>query len=222
MGRGIDYSGPLGTCNRDPETGIRYGVIPLGALGEFAHESFEPEYAHNCPHCGEDIDTDEEWETDACPTCGKESDEDDRWGDEPIGYSLRGAGYEGFQDSAGDAWFTLSPYYTRAAFCSPCAPGACYLTSPCDEGERAYCPGPDWFDKDDPAPFQIYSVATGRRVPAVGDKLTATEPGECFETGRVYTVIAVYDGKMDLECAALDTTVSGVQIDDPSLQPYKG
>ena len=50
----------------------------------------------------------------------------------------------------------------------------------------------------------------------------ATTPDECFETGKVYTVVAVYDGKMDLECAALDTTVAGVQIDDPSLQPYTG
>lgn len=56
------------------------------------------------------------------------------------------------------------------------------------------------------------------RVCAVGDKLIATGPGECFETGKVYTVVAVYDGKMDLECALLDTTVAGVQIDDPNLQ----
>jgi hypothetical protein len=56
----------------------------------------------------------------------------------------------------------------------------------------------------------------------VGDKLIATAPGECFETGRVYTVLAVYDGKMDLECAALDTTVAGVQIDESDLQPYRG
>jgi hypothetical protein len=54
----------------------------------------------------------------------------------------------------------------------------------------------------------------------VGDELLATGPGECFETGAVYTVVAVYDGKMDLECVALDTTVAGVQIDDPNLQPY--
>ena len=59
-------------------------------------------------------------------------------------------------------------------------------------------------------------------VPAVGDKYIATGPGECFETGKVYTVVAVYDGRMDLECTALDTTVAGVQIDDPSLQPYTG
>lgn len=55
---------------------------------------------------------------------------------------------------------------------------------------------------------------------AVGDKLIATGPGECFETGRVYTVVAVYDGKMDLECASLDTTVAGVRIDEPNLETY--
>lgn len=51
-----------------------------------------------------------------------------------------------------------------------------------------------------------------------GDKFTATAGGECFETGKTYTVVAVYGDKMDLECAVLDTTVAGVQIDDPNLQ----
>lgn len=68
-------------------------------------------------------------------------------------------------------------------------------------------------------PFQVHNPAAITRV-STGDRLIATAPGQSFETGRVYTVVAVYDGKMDLECAALDLTVAGVQIDDPSLQPY--
>ena len=171
MGRGIDYSGPLGTCNRDPDTGIRYGVIPLGALGEFAHESFEPHYDATCGHCGEDWP--EDLDTPAnCPACGNHVRDGEQFGDEPSSQICDEPssqicdehGYKAHLDSSGDAWFTLSPYYTRAAFCSPCAPGACYLTSPCEDGERAYCPGPDWFDEDNPAPFPIYSVATGERV----------------------------------------------------------
>jgi hypothetical protein len=230
MGRGIDYSGPGGTCNRDATTGIGYGIIPLSALSEFAHESFEAEYDDLCPHCGEDWPADLETgrlhdrgshkERGAdCPACGKFVRDGDTTGDEPSREVLDDGSYQGFLDSSGDAWFTLSPYFTRAQFCSPCAPGACYLTNPTEDGERAYCPGPDWFD--DEAPYPIYSVATGRRVPTVGAELIATGPGESFETGAVYTVVAVHDGKMDLECAALDTTVAGVQIDDPNLQPQE-
>lgn len=53
---------------------------------------------------------------------------------------------------------------------------------------------------------------------APGTEYIARAPGECFETGRRYKVVAVYDGRMDLECAALDTTVAGVRIDDPALE----
>lgn len=163
MARGIDYSGPLGTCNRDPETGIRYGIVPVHSLGEFTFESFEPEYDPSCPGCGDDWP--EDLETPAkCPACGRDVRDGAQYPDEPSRNVLSGDGYEGFLDSSNDAWFTKSPYFTRAAFCSPCAPGACYLTSPCDDGERAYCPGPEWFDEHNPAPFPIYSVATGLQV----------------------------------------------------------
>lgn len=52
----------------------------------------------------------------------------------------------------------------------------------------------------------------------LGTEYIARAPGECFETGRRYKVVAVYDGRMDLECAALDTTVAGVRIDDSALE----
>lgn len=163
MGAGIDYSGPLGTCNRDPETGIRYGIIPLYALGEFAFESFEPEYDAACGYCGEewpeDLDTPAE-----CPSCGEHVSDGEQYADEPSRNVLHDADYDGFVDSSSDAWFTRSPFYTLARFCSPCAPGACYLTSPDDDGARAYCPGPEWYDEHNPAPHPIYSVTTGERV----------------------------------------------------------
>lgn len=168
MTRGIDYSGPSGTVNRDPETGIRYGIIPIHRLGEFAHDSFEPEYDPHCPHCGEpwesadycDRPDGEDW----CAHCDARSRDDDRYGDEPSRVTLDDGETKGMLDESGDVWIFRSPYYTRAAFCSPCAPGACYLTSPCDDGERAYCLGPDWFDEDNPAPYPIYSVESGERV----------------------------------------------------------
>lgn len=61
----------------------------------------------------------------------------------------------------------------------------------------------------------ISSMAT-KRI-RKGDNLTARAPGESFETGAVYTVLAVYDGKMDLECTRLDVTIAGVRVDDPNL-----
>lgn len=166
MTRGIDYSGPGSTVNRDVETGIRYGVIPLGRLGEFAHESFEPEYDQACPACGDDLpdDFDTYGVDPKCPHCKVDLRGSETTCDEPSRQVCDDGEYKAELDSSSDAWFYKSPYFTRAAFCSPCAPGACYLTSPCEDGERAYCPGPDWFDADNPAPFPIYSVATGELI----------------------------------------------------------
>lgn len=176
--RGIDYAGRDGTCNRDLKTGIRYGIIPLHELNEFAHDSFNPEYDECCPYCGEDWPADIEmcgrpdkrttlgftpYGAD-CPACGEFVREDDTTPDEPSRITLDEPGYEGMLASDNDVWIFRSPYFTRAAFCSPCAPGACYLTSPCVDGERAYCLGPEWFDEDNPAPYPIYSVETGALV----------------------------------------------------------
>ncbi len=160
--RGIDYSGTGATCNRDLTTGIRYGIIPLHGLNEFAYDSFEPEYDACCPSCGREIDTDDI--PCFCPECEEDIDEDNAYADEPSRITLDEPGYEGMLDSSNDVWVFRSPYFTRAAFCSPCAPGACYLTSPCVDGERAYCLGPEWFDEDNPAPYPIYSVETGELV----------------------------------------------------------
>jgi hypothetical protein len=57
MGRtdypGIDYS--LGQANRDPETGIHYGVINANRIPHIWDDA-EPEYHKGCPHCGNDLD----------------------------------------------------------------------------------------------------------------------------------------------------------------------
>jgi hypothetical protein len=48
---GIDYG--LGQSNIDPKTGIRYGVISQGSVGEAWHESSEADYGPACcPNCG--------------------------------------------------------------------------------------------------------------------------------------------------------------------------
>jgi hypothetical protein len=180
MGRGIDYSGPLGAVeniNRDPVTGIRYGVISQHVLSGDALDDFEAHYTARCPHCADEIPDDTHftmrtvkrpggaitnvYATD-CPSCGKLIREDDQYSDEPDARVVDDGKYQAHLDSAGDAWFTKSPYYTRAAFCSPCAPGACYITSSCDDGERCFCPGPDWFEEG--APFPIYKVENDERV----------------------------------------------------------
>ena len=62
-------------------------------------------------------------------------------------------------------------------------------------------------------------VTAAHCAPSLGDRYIARAPGASFtlETGHTYTVVAVYDGHMDLECDALDVTVAGVRISDPAL-----
>lgn len=84
----------------------------------------------------------------ACLDCARSFDSDDAWGDDgPVnGHVLDDGEYkahQGYDDC--DVFILKSPYYTRAQFCSPCAPGAAYLRSPCEDGPKAYCFAPDWF-----------------------------------------------------------------------------
>jgi DNA-directed RNA polymerase subunit RPC12/RpoP len=176
---GIDYSGPGSTVNRDPETGIRYGIISLHKLGEFAPESFEAEYDARCPHCGTEVPDDTHFTAENRPTnamhgyyavclsCEKPFEEDDQYSDEASRNICDDGEVKASLDPDGDVWVFMSPYFTRAAFCSPCAPGACSLNSPCDDGERAYCLGPDWFDDLNRPPYPIYSAATGELIEVV-------------------------------------------------------
>jgi len=77
-------------------------------------------------------------------------------------------GYALQTDDDGDLWIIKSPYFTHAAFCSPCAPGACHLRNPLelpDPANKCYCLGHDWFD-DGKAPYPVYSIATGKQIVA--------------------------------------------------------
>lgn len=148
--RGIDYG--LGRTNVDQETGIRYGVIPIGCL---CHENddLEAVYWCGCPKCGSEIDPDDLDCEYTCSHCGETLDDYECWGEEPIGYRYNqdGLTIEGHSD--GDLFITRSPVVIRAQFCSPCAPGACYLKNPVLDGEYTYALPYDWFDEYCPCPY---------------------------------------------------------------------
>lgn len=181
MSIGIDYG--RGLTNINLETGIRYGVISQHAIMGEALAAFEPDYGSaTCPKCGSDIissgDTDFEKHPGKdyfCQCCFDSAREDadepldvDRhkftywsdqcFGDDPLAHYLDDSEYTASMGECGDIFVIRSPYYTRAAFCSPCAPGACHLSSPCDDGAKAYCLGPDFFDDYSPCPYPIYLV----------------------------------------------------------------
>jgi hypothetical protein len=150
---GIDYG--MGQTNIDKTTGIRFGVIHQNAVLQTWADSSEPEYGEpTCPKCGHEAvdyqlaDLDETWEDNggdyACPYCRYAFDSDEAFGDEALAYILDDGEYKAQSNDYGDIFITHSPYYTRADFCSPCAPGACHLET---RGEvKTYCFGPDWFD----------------------------------------------------------------------------
>lgn len=181
--KGIDYSSPGATCNRDAENGIRYGVIPQNEVLQAWTDSSEPDYGSpTCPKCGRQADKPEEFgETFAsgipddytesryeesefvCVECKYLFGSESAFGDEPLVYFYDSDGYKAECGQDGDIFVIESPYFTRAQFCSPCASGACYLLNECETGEKAYCFGHDWFEGGK-APYPVYSVETGALV----------------------------------------------------------
>ncbi len=175
--KGIDYG--LGTTNIDTETGIRYGVINQNRVLSAWAELSEPEYGPVfCPKCGNEAELaivgfvnedgeDADWFDDSkechCGDCEYSFDQDDIPDREPLCWVVEDDDYTAECDEHGDIFVIKSPYYTRAAFCSPCAPGACYLASPMEDGERAYCFDASWFDNGD-CPYDVYSVETGKLI----------------------------------------------------------
>ncbi len=172
-----NYPGPGSLTNCNPETGIRFGVIHTNKLGEFAWD----EITNN--------GTDQDFEDysqgikdnlrDALKdTIGKDALNEavesayeavsywtgDRY-EQPgdcTRYHYSKDGLEFTVASDGDIFVLKSPVVTYAQFCSPCAPGACYLTSPLGqpyqtEANRCYCLPADWFD-DDKAPYPIFEL----------------------------------------------------------------
>lgn len=176
---GIDYG--RGISNRDPKNPeMHYGVISANKLGEWAYENFEADYGNpTCPECGNEVRdydaifnevTEEQqeamnkWECDGCVDyvcldCEKVYDSQDAFPEEPISHTCNEETLIAELDSSNDVWILKSEYYTLCAYCSPCAPGAGYLTNVRENGIKAYCLPQDWFDKDNPCPYPIYRVA---------------------------------------------------------------
>jgi hypothetical protein len=168
---GIDYG--MGQSNVDRATGIRYGVISAHELHGWFWEDVETVYDPHCPMCGNDetalVSMDELDEDDydgdefkhdchefGCPDC-KVLFGESAYGDEPDYQYVDKDGYKAEVHSDGDVFLVKSPYYTRAQFCSPCAPGAGHLGNPCADGPKTYCFGHDWFDGEK-APYPVYRV----------------------------------------------------------------
>jgi hypothetical protein len=157
---GIDYS--LGKANVDETTGIHYGVIACHSLHEWLWDDLEADYGEpHCPYCGNELESAED---ETCTYCEEDLADEDLYGEEPVGYSYTSKGYSmatAFDST--ELFVFLSPYFTYAHFCSPCAPGAGNLDSPCESGPKTYCLGPEWFDGEK-APYPVYDVKTGKRI----------------------------------------------------------
>lgn len=152
---GIDYG--HGQTNIDHKTGLRFGVVSPHDVGQAWYDESEAYYGSpHCPECGKELDND------ICYghkcECGYIIDwpGEECYGDEPLSHYYKDDEYEAEAGSDGDIFITKSPYYTKCGFCSPCAPGAGYLTSQGDDC-KAYCFGPDWFDGE--PPYTIYRVS---------------------------------------------------------------
>jgi predicted RNA-binding Zn-ribbon protein involved in translation (DUF1610 family) len=158
--KGIDYG--MNQINKDHDTGIRYGVIFVYNVGQVWYDTSEAYYDPiECSNCGTEILIENE-----CPNCGVDLTE--KWEClEPSSFYIDDEEYKIEQTvDDSDIFIIKSPYFTYAQFCSPCAPGAIYITNTLlekDLNNRGYCLGHDWFE-DGQAPYPVYDVKTGKRV----------------------------------------------------------
>ena len=165
--RGINYG--LHDTNRDNTAGIRYGVISQNEVLQAWADSSEANYGEpTCPECGNtvvepniDVTTPDgiidaearesyaEYEKFgcnawACDNCKMLFDSEHVYSDEPHSFYIDDGEYQAECGEDGDIFITKSPYFTYAQFCSPCAPGACYLLNELDapcEDNKCYCFG---------------------------------------------------------------------------------
>lgn len=89
---------------------------------------------------------------------------DEVYGEEVSDWSHEANGYQLTGCLDNDVFVLASPYYTFAQYCSPCVPGAGNLDSPCADGAKTYCLGPEWFNTKNPMPYSCYRVADGLEV----------------------------------------------------------
>ena len=136
---GIDYG--LGRTNRDPETGIRFGVIPMDDVTQAWADSSESDYGSpSCEECGnEAVQIDElPFDLDACKTIRREQT---KW------YSSREVDIlavpEEYQDDYGEEWKDEGRDF------------ACPHCSRSFDGDDAYGGDPICFNLDD-GEYQAY------------------------------------------------------------------
>lgn len=168
--------GHCGNTAHEPRNNFDYtaecGVFVCKDCGN-AHYPMELTEGQSCPDCnGETVETEfeiarHESEDYACHHCGKIFGSESAFPESPISHYIdydEISAEQGGDDS--DIFVSKSKFFTYAQFCSPCAPGACYLLNPLEtpnDDNRAYCFGHDWFE-DGVAPYPVYSVETGELV----------------------------------------------------------
>lgn len=158
---GIDYSN--GQSNFDTDTGIHFGVIHQNKCASHIWDDLEGVYVTRCPHCGTELgdgfDNGDEYENGTnCPHCEKEIGDGEQYGEEADYYKFDDGKLVVTVDDSGDLWVLKSPFYSLSQYCSPCAPGAGYLSNPCKEGIKTYCLPVEWFDDYSPCPYPIFDV----------------------------------------------------------------
>lgn len=179
---GIDYAGHS-NANRNTATGIRYGVIGQNSEGlspeavsdiydgrNLSFEQYQQGAKDALRNALSDYFSDFKGTRDVSRLDIAVQDafdaiEDslsDNYTSDCDTYLYEKDGYK-IHTSETELWITLSPYYTHAQFCSPCAPGAGNLDTHCPNGPKTYCLGHDWFE-DNKAPYPVFSVETGAIV----------------------------------------------------------
>ena len=172
-------------ANYDPETGIRFGVVSPHSISQYALDDIytngtDPHYENAKNELMDDIKA-------LCDNHGINFDRvnTDSFIDEfNDHFESCGDGQMDYSDSeytlhvSGDNFgiFVMkSPYYTYCRGCSPCAPGAGDLDNPSDVtleddgsyesmGDPTLCLGPEWFNEDNPIPYQVFRVDNDQEV----------------------------------------------------------
>lgn len=163
---GIDYG--HGATNVDHKTGIRYGVIPANHVIGYL-DNADPVYGKPaCPRCGNPVRQATREKDVHCKECKEYFWDYECYPESPLGYRYARNGIiaESSYDN-NDIFIVKSPYFTYAQYCSPCAPGACYLLSPLIDspmGNKCYCFPPDMFYDGEECPYPVYHVKTGKLV----------------------------------------------------------
>ena len=171
---GIDYG--LGRTNRDEKTGIRYGVISQGTVGQVWYDEAEADYGEpTCPQCGNDAKSyaesvAEKYESARhecadymCESCESVFGSESAFSDEAIGWNYDSDGYRLVDCLDSDIMILESEFYTFAQFCSPCVPGAGNLDNAIDGGVKTFCLSHDWFE-DGKAPYRVFRVSDDSEV----------------------------------------------------------